>query len=51
MIDRGTVRIAQVALRHWAVTVRIFVILSVVAATPTVFGFAVGSRALLLFMR
>lgn len=51
MFDCGTVRIAQEALQSWAMTLRIFLIVSVVAATPTILGFVVGSRALLLFMR
>ena len=50
MIVRGTVRIAQAAFNHWAMAVRVFLILSVVAASPVIVGFAVGSHALLKFM-
>jgi len=51
MLLRGIERVVQAAIRSWATTLRLCLIMSVVAATSTIVACLVNPWALLLFMK
>lgn len=51
MLRRGTERIVRAAIDSWAMTLRLCLIVCVVAATSTIVACLVDPSMLLLFMR
>jgi hypothetical protein len=51
MLRGGVERVVQAAIRSWAATLRLCLIVSVVAATSTILAYFVNPSALLMFMK